>query len=308
MKGTMMTMVALAAVPAMLTAQQPQRDTSRTQADTGRMNVQQTDSAVHHADVHDSAAVRTGRTVPASPQDTLTVPQRVGFDKDSAAAQGQQQGQQGVAGQQGQADQGQTMGQASGRNVRAGLTSEQLMQLQQTLTAIGCDVGTADGRPGRKTREALTCAQRKLAATKSTGAQATTPSPNMQQDALSHNMQNVQSQQTVPATRAVQGDSSEVGGRNMGRVRPPEDTAAPVSGQQTGDTSATNRARQQGMTDSTTMRPDSSALQGTTPGRRVNQMNESGDTTSSALRDSLLKANTGTKPTADTTRRTPPQR
>jgi hypothetical protein len=294
MTRTTMTLVALM-VPGMLAAQQTQRDTNRTRADTGRVNAQQNaqqaDSAARHGGVHDTAVVRTGRTVVPSPQDTTTHPQRVGFERDTAGAA--QQGQQ----------QGQTMGQRSGRNVRAGLTREQLVQLQQTLTAIGCDVGTADGRPSPKMREALSCAQQKLAATKST----TTGQQGMTGQDTS-GVTSTGAFQTDPARQAVQGDSNVVGGRNQGRVRPPEDTTGRVGGTPLSDTTATNRARQQGMTDSTVMRPDSSALQGTTPGRRVNQMNESGDTTSSALRDSLVKANTQAKPaTRDTTRRTPPQ-
>jgi peptidoglycan hydrolase-like protein with peptidoglycan-binding domain len=296
-----MAMVAMAAMPTILSAQQPQQDTSRTQQDTSRMqvdsartNMQQSDSAARHADVHDTAVVRTGRTVPPSPQDTITMPQRVGFDQDSAA--GAQQGEQ-----------GQRMGQASGRNARGslGLTRSQVVQLQQALNNAGCEVGTADGVVGAKTRQAMQCARQQLGVT-SNDNQALFQALNLdfasqesQADttgAASTRSQSMRSQSSDPATQAVQGDSSQVGGRNMGRVRPPEDTTARVGG----DTSATNRARQQGMTDSTMMRPDSMHH---TP---MDSTMMRPDSMHSPM-DSTMRH--PTSPTMrDTTRRVPPQR
>jgi peptidoglycan hydrolase-like protein with peptidoglycan-binding domain len=42
-----------------------------------------------------------------------------------------------------------------------GLSSDQVMQLQQGLTAAGCDAGTADGKIGPRTHRAMQCAAQK---------------------------------------------------------------------------------------------------------------------------------------------------
>jgi len=210
-----MAMVAMAAMPAILSAQQPQQDTTRIPIDSGRTNMQQ---------------------------------------QSDTATQGAQTGVQ--ATQQG--EQGQTMRQRSGRNARGslGLSRSEVVQLQQALSNAGCDAGTADGVVGAKTRQAMQCARQQLGVSGNDN-QALFQALNLdfagQQGQSDTSGAASQSQSSDPAAQAVQGDSSQVGGRNMGRVRPPEDTTARVGG----DTSATNRARQQGMTDSTMMRPDS---------------------------------------------------
>jgi len=253
MKRMTMAMVALAAMPAILSAQQPQQDTTRIPVDSGRTNMQQ------QSDTADTSM-------------------------------------QGQVGQQN--EQGQTMGQRSGRNARGslGLSRSEVVQLQQALSNTGCDAGTADGVVGPKTRQAMQCARQQLGVSGNDN-QALFQALNLnfanqqgQADtsgAASTQPQNVQSQSSDPAAQAVQGDSSQVGGRNMGRVRPPEDTTARVRG----DTSATNRARQQGMTDSTMMRPDS------THSMHPPMDSTMARPTSPTMRDT----------TRDTTRRVPPQ-
>ena len=79
---------------------------------------------------------------------------------------------------------------------------------------------------------------------------------------------------------------------STGATREAAQPAAPPSGQQP----AQRRAGQATVVDS------AQAVQGTATGRPVLQQNESGDTTRSALRDSLVRAATGTA--TETTRRT----
>jgi hypothetical protein len=278
-----MAMVAMAAMPAILSAQQPQQDTTRIPVDSGRTNMQQ------QADTADTnmQGTATGRRVNQMNESGDTTSSAL---RDSLLRANQQVGQQG--------EQGQTMGQRSGRNARGslGLSRSQVVQLQQALSNAGCDAGTADGVVGAKTRQAMQCARQQLGVSGNDN-QALFQALNLnfanqqgQADtsgAASTQPQNVQSQSSDPAAQAVQGDSSQVGGRNMGRVRPPEDTTARIGG----DTSATNRARQQGMTDSTMMRPDS------THSMHPPMDSTMARPTSPTMRDT----------TRDTTRRVPPQ-
>jgi hypothetical protein len=265
MKRMTMAMIAMAAMPAILTAQQPQQDTSRTQIDSARTNMQR------QADTSGAAAqgTATGRRVNQMNEsgDTTSSALRDSLLRANQQGQAAQEGQAAQQGQAGQQDeQGQTMGQRSGRNARGslGLSRDQVMQLQQALTSAGCDAGTADGVVGRKTRQAMQCARQQLGVSGNDNQAlfqalnldfASQQGQQSQQD--TSGAATTRTQSADPATQAVQGDSSEVGGRNAGRVRPPEDTTARVGGQQMGDTTAANRARQQGMTDSTMMRPDS---------------------------------------------------
>lgn len=128
-----------------------------------------------------------------------------------------------------------TTGRASGRRStrgNMGLSHDQVMQLQTALSGAGCDAGTADGIVGPKTRRALTCARQKNNVTTNaelyralnldfgatSGAAEDTSRREPSRGAHERSTEQ-------PAVKATHGDSSEVGGRNRGRIRPPADSS-----------------------------------------------------------------------------------
>lgn len=138
---------------------------------------------------------------------------------------------------------------SSGR--RTTLSRENIAQLQTALTNAGCDAGTADGIMGPRTRRALACARQKnnvstdaelyqslnldfpasTGAVNSSGrrsgdanANRSPHAPGNANSALPRqNSQGVGAE--APGAAATHGDSSQVGGTNRGRVRPPADSA-----------------------------------------------------------------------------------
>ncbi len=86
-------------------------------------------------------AQRTGQRGPQPPPDTLRTPRQ----QDTTRA--------GVVRQE-------AAGEVSRAVANRGLTQEQVRELQNSLRAMGCDPGAADGTIGPQTRQALACARR----------------------------------------------------------------------------------------------------------------------------------------------------
>ena len=128
------------------------------------------------------------------------------------------------------------------------LSRENIAQLQGALSSAGCDAGTADGIMGPRTRRALSCARQKnnvssdqelyqsLNLDFATGASSGAANMNSGRggNAAGTNSalprQNSQGAGTdAPGAAATHGDSSQVGGTNRGRVRPPADSTHPTT-------------------------------------------------------------------------------
>ena len=128
------------------------------------------------------------------------------------------------------------------------LSRENVVQLQTALTNAGCDAGTADGVMGPRTRRAMACARQKNSVSSNEElyrslnldfageASAGAPPSGMQHaDSARMNapmgapgrMDSMPRQDTTaaPGVAPTRGDSAQVGGGNMGRVRPPADSA-----------------------------------------------------------------------------------
>ena len=106
-----------------------------------------------------------------------------------------------------------------------GLTRDQVMQLQTALSGAGCDAGTADGIIGPKTRRAMACARQKNNVT--TNAELYR-SLNLDFEASSREPSRGAHERSteLPAAKATHGDSTQVGGQNRGRIRPPATDSA----------------------------------------------------------------------------------
>ena len=126
-----------------------------------------------------------------------------------------------------------------------GLSHDQVTQLQTALSGAGCDAGTADGILGPKTRRAMACARKKNNVTTNAelyrslnldfgtgGGGAAVGAGRSGAGATSRDTQGAAADN--PASRATRGDSSQVGGRNRGRIRPAADS---VRGNATTDSS-----------------------------------------------------------------------
>jgi len=270
MKRMTMATIALMAGPAMLTAQQT--DTSRTRADSARSDSVQAGMPQQGAQGDTSRPVnqmnQSGDTTRSELRDSLLRANQMG-QPDSA--------QQGQAGQQDSTQQGQ-MQQRSGRMNRGdmNLTREQIIQLQEALRSRGYYSPASDGEIGPNTRAAMERARQELG---------------------------VNTNDNEALFKALNLDFQ--GSQGMaGQGADTSNMAMPA------DTSAGNQARQPRISDSTMMRPDSArgnveegitepsqiprdsihSMQGAQPGRPVPLTNEDGDTATSALRDSLLRA------------------
>jgi hypothetical protein len=265
MKRTTMATIALMAGPAMLTAQQT--DTTRTRADSAQAGVQQ-QGARGDTSRPVNQMNQAGDTTRSELRDSLLRANQMG--EPAAAQQGQQDSTQ-----QGQ------MQQRSGRMNRGdmNLTREQIIQLQEALRSRGYYAPASDGEIGPNTRAAMDRARQELG--------VNTNDNEALFKALNLDFQGAEGM-------AGQGADSS-------NMAVPADTSA---------TNVFNQARPQGTSDSTTTRPDSTrpnveegitqpseiprdsihSMQGAQPGRPVPLTNEDGDTATSALRDSLLRA------------------
>jgi peptidoglycan hydrolase-like protein with peptidoglycan-binding domain len=114
-----------------------------------------------------------------------------------------------------------------------GLSHDQVMQLQTALSGAGCDAGTADGILGPKTRRAMACARKKNNVTtnaelyRSLNLDFETSGREPSRGAHERSTETRDTQGAAadnPAARATHGDSSQVGGRNRGRIRPTADS------------------------------------------------------------------------------------
>jgi hypothetical protein len=119
-------------------------------------------------------------------------------------------------------------------------TPERVAQLQSALNDAGCDAGKPDGVVGPRTRRALACARQKNNVTTNQELYQSlnfTPSPGAapSQQGQQGNPPGVVSSPPpssaspgaatdTAGAQATQGDSSQVGGQNRGRVRPPGDS------------------------------------------------------------------------------------
>jgi len=129
------------------------------------------------------------------------------------------------------------------------LSRENIAQLQTALSNAGCDAGTADGIMGPRTRRALACARQKnnvssdqelyqslnldFANGASSGAASVNSGQNAGGNAGGNSALPRQNSQgagaDAPGAAATRGDSSQVGGTNRGRVRPPSDSTHPTT-------------------------------------------------------------------------------
>jgi hypothetical protein len=222
MKKMTLAMFALAIAPSVVIAQQP--DTTRR------------DSA------QSPTVSPTNPTNPTNPTTTPPTPQN-----PTAGQPGAQPGQDTSMAQQGQQDTtGRHQGVASGRSTSGnlGLRHSQVRQLQQALKDTGCDPGPVDGIVGPRTSSALDCARSQKGITGEDNAalfqalnlnfggnaSGAAPSRNPSGGAVSPSDTSgknpaARDSNLSPESRAVHGDSSQVGGANQGRVRPPAESA-----------------------------------------------------------------------------------
>lgn len=141
MKRSIFSLVAIAAVPAVLAAQNPPtRDTTR--VDSTRADSVRADSA--------KQGTAPGRAVNPTNESGDTTRSAL---RDSLL----RAGQGAVVERGGEVARTSRGARSSSRNF--GLDRSQVMQLQEALNGIGCDVGTVDGVVGPRTRAAMTCAR-----------------------------------------------------------------------------------------------------------------------------------------------------
>jgi hypothetical protein len=194
-------------------------------------------------------------------------------------------------GMQGQAD---TTGAMSHHRMgrRNGLSHSQVKQLQTALNNAGCNAGTADGKLGPKTEQAMQCyrQQKNLSGNDSElysslglnfGAQAGTQTSTSGGEISS-------GADTSGASRHVKGTSRQTGGRNKGRIRPPADSSTSTTPPMPSPRAAQHG---QGMHDSTTSKSGTNATDTTgSMGRNDTTMSTSNgsiatDSSSSMRRD-----------------------
>jgi hypothetical protein len=128
------------------------------------------------------------------------------------------------------------------------LSRENIAQLQTALSNAGCDAGTADGIMGPRTRRALACARQKnnvssdqelyqsLNLDFAPGASSDAANASRGTSRIRGSVNGALPRQNsqgagadAPGAAATHGDSSQVGGANRGRVRPPADSTHPTT-------------------------------------------------------------------------------